>query len=119
MELRMSQPPPSPAPFDGDPAQYLWFRANFRDQVESKTSVSDSAKMQRFGQNAMITEVLNSSIINGPRIKAGDSGALLPLSDKIQNCCWAMIELQSSELNSTTNLTQIYYRLPGHLQGKW
>ena len=34
MELRMFQPPPTPAPFDGDPAQYLRFRSNFGDQVE-------------------------------------------------------------------------------------
>ena len=45
MELRMSQPPPTPAPFDGDPAQYLRFRSNFGDQVESKTSLSDSEKL--------------------------------------------------------------------------
>ena len=41
----MSQPPPTPAPFDGDPAQYLQFRSNFGDQVESKISLSDSEKM--------------------------------------------------------------------------
>ena len=45
MELRMSQPPPTPVPFDGDPAQYLRFRSNFGDQVESKVSLSDSEKM--------------------------------------------------------------------------
>ena len=152
MELRMSRPPPTPAPFDGDPAQYLRFRANFKDQVESKLSLSDSEKMnylltyttgrarkvietyqglpngcqlalqvlkQRFGQNAMVVEALKSSVIRGPRIKDGDSEGLLALSDKIQNCCWAMIELQSGELDCTTNLKQIYDRLPDHLQSKW
>ena len=118
-ELRMSQPPPSPSPFEGDPAQYLWFRANFSDQVESKTSLSDSEKMnylmgyttgraQRVIENyqgllngcQLALEVLKQRFAqNGPRIKAGDSGALLAQSDKIQNCCWAMTELQSSELN--------------------
>ena len=36
MELRLSQPPPETSPFDGDPAKYLRFRANFGDQVECK-----------------------------------------------------------------------------------
>ena len=45
MELRMSQPPPEPTPFDGDSARYLRFRANFRDQVESKVTLTDSEKM--------------------------------------------------------------------------
>ena len=45
MELRLSQPPPEPSPFDGDPAKYLRFRANFRDQVESKKSLSDSERL--------------------------------------------------------------------------
>ena len=40
----MSQSPPSPALFDGDPAQYLRLRANHRDQAESKTSLSESEK---------------------------------------------------------------------------
>ena len=40
----MSQPPPTPAPFD-HPAQYLRFRFNFGDQVERKISLSDSEKM--------------------------------------------------------------------------
>ena len=34
-----------PVPFDGDPEQYLRFRSNFGDQVESKISLSDSEKM--------------------------------------------------------------------------
>ena len=45
MELKISRPPPTPALFDGDRAQYLRFRANFKDQVESKLSLSDSEKM--------------------------------------------------------------------------
>ena len=45
MELRLSQPSPELAPFDGDPAKYLRFRANFRDQVECKKSLSDSEKL--------------------------------------------------------------------------
>ena len=109
LELRMSQPPPIPTPFDGDPAKYLRFRANFRDQVESKTSLTDSEKMnylmsyttgrakkviedyqglpngcqlallvlkERFGQNAMIVQALKSSVISGPKIRAGDSAAV-------------------------------------------
>ena len=48
----------------------------------------------------------------------GDS-ALLALSDKIENCCWAMSELWSCELDCTINLRHIYDRLPGHLQGGW
>ena len=67
----------------------------------------------------MVVEALKSSVIRGPRIKDGDSEGLLALSDKIQNCCWAMIELQSGELDCTTNLKQIYDRLPDHLQSKW
>ena len=152
MELRMSQPPPTPAPFDGDPAQYLRFRSNFGDRVESKISLSDSEKMnyllacttgkarriienyqglpngcqialqvlrQRFGQNAMIVEALKASVLRGPKLRAGDSEALLTLSDKIENCCHAMKELDSCELDCTTNLKQIYDRLPDHLQAKW
>ena len=45
MELRMMQPPPAPTPFDGDPSRYLRFRANFRDQVENRASLTDSEKM--------------------------------------------------------------------------
>jgi len=45
MELRLSQPPPETSPFDGDPAKYLRFRANFRDQVECKKSLSDSERL--------------------------------------------------------------------------
>ena len=45
MELRPSQPSPEFAPFDGDPAKYLPFRANFRDQVECKKSLSDSERL--------------------------------------------------------------------------
>ena len=152
MELRLSQPPPEPSPFDGDPAKYLRFRANFRDQVESKKSLSDSERLNylmsyttgrakavienynglpngcqlalkvlehRFGQSAMIVQALKSSVTDGPKIRPGDNAALLALSDKIENCCWAMSELRSYELDCTTNLRHIYDRLPGHLQGKW
>ena len=45
MELRLSQPPPEPSPFDGDPAKYLRFRANFRDQVEFKKALSYSRRL--------------------------------------------------------------------------
>ena len=69
---------------------------------------------QRFGQNAMIVEALKSSVVGGPKIRNGDR-----LSDKLQNCCWAMIELNSNELDCTTNLRQIYDRLPDSLQTKW
>ena len=152
MELRLSQPPPEPSPFDGDSAKYLPFRANFRDQIESKKSLSDSERLNylmsyttgrakavienynglpngcqlalkvlehRFGQSAMIVQALKSSVTDGPKIRPGDNAALLALSDKIENCCWAMSELRSCELDCTTNLRHIYDRLPGHLQGKW
>ena len=152
MELQMSQLPPTPAPFDGDPAQYLQFRSNFGDQVKSKISLSDGEKMnyllayttgrarriienyqglpngcqialqvlkQRFGQNAMIAEALKASVLRGPKLREDDSEALLTLSDKIENCCHAMKELNSSELDCTTNLKQIYDRLPDYLQTKW
>ena len=74
---------------------------------------------ERFGQNAMIVQALKSSVNGGPEIRAGDSAALLGLSDKVENCCWAVIELQSSELDCTTNLRQFFDRLPGHLRAKW
>ena len=74
---------------------------------------------QRFGQNAMIVEALKSSVVCGPRIRNGDCAALLALSDKLQNCCWPMIELQSNELDCTTNLWQIFDRLPDPLQAEW
>ena len=45
MELRMSQPPPKPVPFDGNPIAYLRFRSNFREQVESRNSLTDGEKM--------------------------------------------------------------------------
>ena len=45
MELRLSQPSPGLAPFDGDPAKYLQFRSNFRDQVECKKPLSDSERL--------------------------------------------------------------------------
>ena len=141
MELRMSQPPPEPTPFDGDPARYLRFQANFKDEVENKASLTDSKNMsylisyttgrakkvtenyqglpngcelalsvvkQTFGQNAMIVQALKSSVVGSPWIRAGDSASLLTLSEKVENCCWAMFELQSNELDCTTNLRQIY-----------
>ena len=67
----------------------------------------------------MIVEALKSSVVGGPKIRNGDSAALLALSDKLQNCCWAMIELNSNELDCTTNLRQIYDRLPDPLQTKF
>lgn len=39
MERRMTQPQPKPTLFDVDP--FLRFRSNFRDQVESRASLSD------------------------------------------------------------------------------
>ena len=64
----------------------------------------------------MIVHALKSSVIGGPKIRAGVSAGLLTLSDELKNCCWAMIELQSNELDCTTNLRQTYDCLPGHLQ---
>lgn len=58
---------------------------------------------QRFGQNAMIIEALRAFVIGGLKIRNGDSAALLSLSDKLQNRCWAMIELQSNELDCTAH----------------
>ena len=74
---------------------------------------------QRFGQNALIIEALKSSVVNGPRIRSGDSAALMALSDNLQNCCWTTIELKSNDLDCTTNLRQIYDRLPDPLLTKW
>ena len=67
----------------------------------------------------MIVQALKSSVTDGPQISAEDNATCLDLSDKIENCCWAMVELQSCELNCTTNLRHIDDRLPGHLQGRW
>ena len=151
MKLRLSQPSPELAPFDGDPAKYLRFRANFWDRVECKKSLSEGERLSyttgrakavvensynelpngcqlalkvlehRFGQSAMIVQALKSSVTDGPKIRPGDNAALLALSDKTENYCWAILitELQSCELDCTTNLRYIYDRLPGHLQGKW
>ena len=136
MELRLTQPSPTPIIFNGDPARYPRFRAEFQDQVESRALLTDLEKMnyllsrtsgkprevienyqglpnscqlalqvlkQRFGQTAMIVETLKSSVITGPRLRSGDTAALQALSDKVQSCCWAMIELNSNELDCTTN----------------
>ena len=99
MELRLSQPPPEPSPFDGDPAKYLWFRANFRDQVDSRrlnylmsyTTSRAKAVIEnynglpkgcqlalkvfeyRFGQSAIIVQALKSSVTDGPKIRPGDN----------------------------------------------
>ena len=148
MKLRLSQPSPKLAPFDGDPAKYLRFRANFWDRVECKKSLSESERLSyttgrakavvknsynelpngcqlalkvlehRFGQSAMIVQALKSSVTDGPKIRPGENAALLALSDKTENYCWVilMTELQSCELDCTTNLRYIYDRLPGHLQ---
>ena len=68
----------------------------------------------------MIVEALKASILKGSMLKAGDSEALLTLSDKIENCCYAIMELNSWELYCTTNLKQIYDHLPAvHLQTRW
>ena len=126
LELRLTQPSPTPIIFNVDPARYLRFSAEFQDQVESRASLTDLEKMnyllsrtsgkarevienyqglpnscqlalqvlkQRFGQTAMIVETLKSSVITGPRLRSGDTAALQALSDKVQSCCWAMIEL--------------------------
>ena len=63
----------------------------------------------------MIVEALKASVLWGPKIREGDSEALLLLSDKIENCCHAMRELNSSALDCTTYLKQIYDRLPDYL----
>ena len=39
---------------------------------------------QRFGQNAMIVEALKASVLREPKLRAGDSEALLTLPDKIE-----------------------------------
>ena len=67
----------------------------------------------------MIVQALKSSVTDRPKKRPEDNAALLALSDKIENCCWAMSELRSCELDCTINLKHIYDRLPGHLQGKW
>ncbi|PFX30400.1 hypothetical protein AWC38_SpisGene4851 [Stylophora pistillata] len=64
-------------------------------------------------------EALKSSVVGGPKIRNGDRTALLVLSEKLQNCYWAMIELNSNELDCSTNLQQIYDRLPDPLPTKW
>ena len=75
-----------------------------REVIENYQGLSNSCRLalqvlkQRFGQNAMIVEALKSSVISGPKIRHGNSAALLTLSDKLQKCCWAMIELKSNEL---------------------
>ena len=150
--MQMSQPPPRPTPFDGDSSKYLQFRTNFSDQVENRSSLTDSEKMsyllsyttgrakeviesyqglpngcqralqvlkQRFGQNSMIVQALKSSVVSSPKLRSGDSAGLLALSDKLENCCWSVTELESNELDCTTNLQQIYDRLPDPLQRKW
>lgn len=66
----------------------------------------------------MIVEALKDSVLRGRKLRPGDSGALLTLSDKTENCCHTTKELNSYELGCTTNLRQIYDRLPGHLQAK-
>ena len=43
--MQMSQPLPRPTPFDGDSSKYLQFRTNFSDQVENRSSLTDSEKM--------------------------------------------------------------------------
>ena len=140
MELRLSQPSPELAPFDGDPVKYLRFRANFRDQVECKKSLSDSDRLNylmsyttgraktvienynglpngcqlalkvlehRFGQSAMIVQALKSSVTDGPKIRHGDNTALLALSDKIENCCWAMTELHHEGTQVTCTVSTV------------
>ena len=58
----------------------------------------------RFGQSAMIVQALKSSVTDGPKIRPGDNAVLLALSDKIENCWWALSKLGSCELDCTTNL---------------
>ena len=43
----------------------------------------------------MIVEALKASILKGSKLKVGSSEAPLTLSDKIENCCHAMMELNS------------------------
>ena len=45
MELRLTQPTPTPIISNGDAARYLRFKTEFEDQVESRASLTDSAKM--------------------------------------------------------------------------
>ena len=96
-----------------------------REVIENYQGLPNSCQLalevlkQRFGQTAMIVETLKSSVITGPRLRSGDTAALQALSDKVQSCCWAMIELNSNELDCTTNLRQIYDRLPDPLRTRW
>ena len=61
---------------------------------------------------------MKSSVETGPKIRSSDNAAVLALSAKVKSCCWAMIELGSSELDCTTNLRHIYDHLPDPLQAK-
>ena len=44
-----------------------------------------------------VVQALKLSVTDGPKIRAGDNAALLDLSDKIENCCCAMVELHSGD----------------------
>ena len=96
-----------------------------REVVENYQGLANSCQLalqvlkQPFGQTPMIVETLKSSVITGPRLRSGDTAALQGLSDEVQSCCWAIIELNSNELDCTTNLRQIYDRLPDPLQERW
>ena len=73
-----------------------------KEAIENYQGLSNGFRLalqvlkQRFGQNALIIEALKSSVVNGPRIRSGDSAALMALSDNLQNCCWTTIELNSN-----------------------
>ena len=67
----------------------------------------------------MIVRALKSSVTDGLKIRPRDNAVLQALSDEIEKCYWAMTELQSCEVDCTTNLRHIYDRFPGHLQRKW
>ena len=44
----------------------------------------------RLWQSAMTVKPLKSSATDEPKLRPGDNAALPPLSDKIENCYWAM-----------------------------
>ena len=95
--------------------QISWTKSNVRAKavVESYNGLPNGCQLvlkvleHRFGQSVMIVRALKSSVTDGLKIRPGDNAVLQALSDKIEKYYWAMTDLQSCELDCTTNLRTV------------
>jgi hypothetical protein len=75
---------------------------------------------QEFGRPHDIVQAVTKDLLDGPRLRAGDTESLKRLVTQMRTWHLTLCQLsRPSEVDSSTNLVRIVCRLPRHLQEKW